>query len=253
MIFLKAIPLFLLVSVLSVGGNPSFAQLVERISLDRQLAARPASTNDEVGVAFLKMSNNSPDFNKIIGMSDDYKKLDPLAQKDFQAKKADQIQNAYLAFTPQKSDLIIRMKANVLFQKLANGESTLKLRTFKEDLIYFPFYFGGYPIALIIKDMDIFKNITLTKEETDIVYSRLSLSGDMTLLVQVYPIAANDKKPMLLDNIKQYPMLSEIGYIGMLNDQSDQIWAWRNTKYGKKSVSSGDTRPIVDLIPDSKK
>lgn len=253
MIFLKAVPLLFFFSILFVAGQTSFAQQVERVNIDRQLMARLASTNDEVGIAFLKTANNFPDFSKIVEMSDDYKELDPLAQKDFLTKKVSQIQNSYLAFAPQKSDLIIRLKANVLFQRLANGESILKLRTFKEDPVYFPFYFGGYPIALIIKDMDMFRNITLSKEETDIVYSRLSLSGDVTLLLQIYPIAANDEKPMMLDNIEQYPMLSEIGYIGMLNDKSDQVWAWRNAKYGKKSFSGGDTRPIADLIPNSKK
>lgn len=253
MIFLKYALFLFLLSAFSLGGQYAHGQQVERVSVDRQLLARKASTNDEVGIAFLKMANNFPDFKKIVEMSDAYKDLDPLAQKDFQTKMVSNIQNSYLAFSPGKSDLIIRLKANVLFQKLANGEGVLKIRTFKEDPVYFPFYYGGYPIALIIKDMEMFKQITLSTEETDMVYNRLSLSGDVTLLLQIYPIAADDQKPIKLDDIEQYPMLSEIGYIGMINEQTEQIWAWRNTKYGKKNFSGGDTRSIINLMPENKK
>ena len=227
--------------------TPAFAEQVERVTYDRQLIAKKASTNDEVGIAFLKTANNYPDFNKIIEASDAYKSLDPLAQKDFQSKMVGKFQNSYLAFSPQNSDLIIRVKANVLFRKLANGEGILKLNTLLEDPVYFPFFFGGYPIALIIKDMEAFRNISLSKHETDLVYTRLSLNGNVTLLLQIYPIAADDDKTIVLDNIEQNPFLSEIGYIGMLNDQAEQIWAWRNVKYQNKKVSGGDSRPIIEL------
>ncbi len=250
MTFLKYTLSALIILTACVFNYPAAAEQVERVTYDRQLITRKASTNDEIGIAFLKTANNFPDFNKVVEMSDAYKSLDPLAQKDFLYKSAAKLQTSYLSFLPRKSDLIIRAKANVLFQKLRNGESILKLNGFDDDPIYFPFYFAGYPIALIIKDMEMFKNITLTKEETNMVYRRLTLSGDITLLLQIVPVAADDTKAMKLDNIDQYPMLAEIAYIGMLNDKTEQIWAWRNSRFSKSSLSGGNSG---SLIPNKKK
>lgn len=231
----------------SLMAFPSFAEQVERVTYDRQLITKKSSTNDDVGIAFLKTADNHPNFEKIIEASETFKNMDPLAQKDYKFKMASKLENSYLAFSPQSSDLIIRVKANVLFKKLENGEGTLKLNTLLEDPVYFPFYFGGYPIALIIKDMELFRNITLSKHETDLVYTRLSLSGDITLLLQIYPIAADDVKKIRLDDIEQHPLLAEIGYIGMLNDQAEQIWAWRNSKYQNKKIPTINSRPITEL------
>lgn len=225
----------------------------EIVGYDRELVAKKPSTNDDIGIAFMKTTGNFPDFSKVVEESNTYKKLNPLAQPEYKENMTRQLQASFASYAPKKSDLIIRVAVKVLFQKLANGESVLKLRTFPNDPVYFPFYFDKYPIALIIKDMDKFKEIHLSKEETDIVYSRLSLGGDATLLLQLYAIDASDTKPMLLDNVAQYPLLAEIGYIGFLNRRAEQIWAWKNTKYGRKNFVDGDGRDIIDLYPEGKK
>jgi len=230
-----------------------FMAHAEIVSYDRQLIAKKPSTNDEIGIAFLKVTGNFPDFSKVVEDTDIYKNLNPLAQPDYKDKMTRQLQSSFVSYTPRTSDLIVRVGVNVLFQKLANGEGVMKLKTFPNDPIYFPFYFAKYPIAMIVKDMENFREIHLSREETDLVYTRLSLSGDATLLLQLYALDASDKKPMLLDNIAQYPMLAEIGYIGLLNRQAEQIWAWKNAKYGKKGFGGGDSRSIVDLIPEDKK
>jgi len=229
---------------------PIFA--ADRVELDRKLLVRPGSTVEEVGVAFLKVSESLPDFNKIVTESESYKSLDTLAQKDFLAKNVIKLQKEFLDFSPKKSDLIIRMKVNTFFNRTPDGLGKLEVRTFKQDPIYFPFYFANYPIALIPKDMELFKNIELSEDETNIVYSRLALDGAATLLLQLYPIAANDTKPVIFDNIPQYPMLTEIGYIGFLNRKGEQIWAWQNEKYNNKKFKDGSSQSLIDLIPEDK-
>lgn len=220
----------------------------QRVPYDRALISKLPSTSDDVGIAFLKMSNNFPDFSAIVKESDTYKKADPLSQADYLSKATNKLQNAFITFSPKKSDLIIRVKVNILFRKLPNGEGTMVLKTFPDDPVYFPFTFSKYPIAMIIQDMELFREIHLDKADTDIVYSRLSLSGDATLLLQLYAVAADDRKPILLDNIPQYPLLTDIAYIGFLNAQAEQIWAWRNPKLGVKKA--GDD--LIDMVPADK-
>lgn len=220
----------------------------ERVPYDRALVTRLPSTTEDVGIAFLKTANNFPDFSSIVKDSDAYKMLDPLAQPDYLSKATNRLQNNFVTHSP-KSDLIIRVKVNVLFKKLANGEGVLKIRTFPNDPVYFPFYFAKYPIALIVQDMEIFREMRLDKTETDIIYSRLSLSGDATLLLQLFVVAADDTKTITLDNIPQYPLLTDIGYIGLLNSQAEQIWAWRNPKLTTKKAGAD----LIDLVPADKK
>lgn len=225
------------------------ASAAERVTYDRALITKLPSTNDEVGIAFLKTANNFPDFGTIVEDTDAYRNLNPLAQQDYKSKMVNKLQNSFMTFSPKKSDLIIRVKVNVLFKKLANGEGIIQLKTFPDDPVYFPFYFAKYPIALIVKDMELFRELHLDKADTDIVYSRLSLSGDATLLLQLYVLAADDTKTIELDNIPQYPLLTEIGYIGLLNSQAEQIWAWRNGRLGGKKINGSDRGSLVDLVP----
>ncbi len=244
--------IFILGCLLSVSQwmvSSSYAQSVERLSYDRQLMSRKPSTNDEVGLAFLKTANHFPDFNKIVEMSATYKSLDPLAQKDFQARMVSKYQAGYLQFSPRKSDLIFRLTVNTMFKKNKDGTSVLKVKTLAQDPFYLPFYFGGYPIALIPKGIEEFKELHLDKIETDIVYSRLALNGNATLLLQVYPIVADDEKTIMFDNIPQYPMLADIAYIGFLNKRGEQIWAWRHEKYVQKNNRLGGVKSSTEPLP----
>lgn len=226
--------------------------MTQRVTYDRALITRLPSTTEDVGIAFLKMSDTFPDFEKVVEDSDAYKTLNPLAQQDYKVKTVNRLQTNFMTFQPKKSDLIIRVKVTTMFKKLPTGESIVTLKTFPNDPVYFPFYFAKYPIALVVKNMENFRELHLDKTDTDIVYNRLSLSGDATLLLQLYPIAANDTKPILLDNVPQYPMLAEIGYIGLLNSRAEQIWAWRNDKLSGKKLIGGDSRSLVDLVPADK-
>lgn len=239
---------FLALSCISFWGGAAQAEQTERVTYDRALVTKLPSTNDDIGIAFFKTSGNFPDFTKIVQDSDAFKKLNPLAQQDYETKVVAKMQTDYAAFSPKKSDIIIRAKVNVLFNKLPNGEGTMKLVTFPNDPIYFPFYFAKYPIALIVKDMENFRDIHLNQEETDMVYRRLQLGGDATMLLQLYAVAANAQKPIMLDNIPQYPFLAEIGYIGLLNNRAEQIWAWRNEKVTGKPSIGGSARDIRNLV-----
>lgn len=232
------------------ASAPQAVAAEERVSYDRKLMMRAPSTVEDIGIAFLKTANNFPDFSKTIQATEAYKKLDPTAQQDYLNKHISTYQAAYLAYSPRKSDLVLRVKVNAQFKRTADGGATLDIPALTKAPVYFPFQFLNYPVALLIKDIEVFQRINLVKEEADIVYNRLALNGDATLLLQIIPIAADDKKTMTLDNIPQYPLLSEIAYIGLLNRRAEQIWAWENTKYTSgRPQGTTDNRALLDLGP----
>lgn len=234
----------------------SISTRADTVPYDRQLILTKASSTDDVGIAFLKMSNNFPDFNVVVENSATYKKLDPLAQKDYKTKEVAKLQASFLEFSPKKTPLVIRVGVKALYNRAKDGTATLDIVPPSQGQLYFPFYFANYPIAMIVDGIELFQHIDLTKEEAAIVYSTLGLDGAATLLLQVYPVAADDKKHIMLDKIPQYPLLSEIGYIGLINTRAEQIWAWGSPKYKKgrtKLPTDGTGNAFINLAPDPKK
>lgn len=203
---------------------------------EEKLKTRPMSPIEDVGVAFLKLTGNFPDFKKVVEGMDGYKQIDPLAQPDFKEKLAAKFQKAYLSYTPLKSDVIIRSGVTVLFNRSSPDTGTIEIRNFSSSPIFFPYEFAGYPIALIAQNLELFHVINLSPEELEKAYTRLSLDGGATLLLQLFPIAADDKKTMMLGDVPQYPLLADIGYIGLLNWKGEEIWYWTNPKYNGTST-----------------
>lgn len=221
------------------------------VPYDKQLISRKPSTNDEVGIAFLKTAGIMPDFKKAVETSAAFKALSLAEQPNFLVLQQNKLNTAYLAFSPKKSDLIIRMKVNATFRRESDGTAIMRIKPPTDGQIYFPFFFANYPIALIVNGIENFQDVVLSKEEGDIVYSRLALNGTATLLLQLYPTAADATTPMALDNVSQYPLLADIGYIGLLNRDADQIWAWKNEKYNPSKIGAAGT--IANLVPDTKR
>ncbi len=249
MIVLKKQLLGWIFSMLLVSA-PAIAQTMDTPSTtpyDSKLITRPASTTEQIGMAFLKLSGTYPDFKKVIESSKVYQSLDPAVQNDYLTKTESKYHAEYLGFSPDKSDLIVRVKINTLFKRTKDRGAVLTLRTLQSPPVYFPVVFGPYPIAMLVNDIELFQTINLTKPEADIVYSRLALNGDATLLLQLRPITANDKTPIVLDNTPQYPLLSDIIYIGLLNNKAEQIWAWTNAATTPHQSKRGAS--LMELFP----
>lgn len=248
----------LILGSLCVGITAIFGVIPARADIvpyDRQIILRKASTTEEVGIAFLKTTNNFPDFNKVVEGTDAYQKLDPLAQADYRAREVGKLQSAYLAYSPKKSSLMVRLGVRANFHQAADGTATLDFAPPQNGPLYFPYLFAGYAIALIPNGIDLFQHLDLNVDEAQIVYGRLGLDGAATLLLQLFPVAADDQTPVMMDNIPQYPLLAEIGYIGLINERGEQIWAWKSKKFDRKDLGikgNSDARSIIDLVPQNK-
>ena len=210
-------------------------------SYDHKLLLKKASSVGEVGAAFLKLTNNYPDFNVIVESYPEYRKSNALARAAFKEKEVQKLQNAFVGFSAGKTPLIVRAGVKINFKLSVDGTAVLDFYPPEKGQLYFPFVFAKYPIALIINDIEIFQSIALTKEESKMAQRKLPTSWNATLLLELLPLAADDKTPIVLDNISQYPMLSEISYIALLNDQGEQIWGLASSKHGSYT-------PLPDLV-----
>lgn len=217
---------------------------------DRQLLMKRASSVGEVGAAFLKMTNNYPDFNLIVEASKEYKRTPTLERADYKAKEVQRLQNAFVGFSPGKTPLIVRAGVKLKLSSRPDGTATLEFYAPAKGQLYFPFLFDKYPIALIINDIELFQTIELNRTEQKIVRSNLPNAMSATLLLELIPVAADDKNPIVLDETSQYPMLSEISYIALLNSRGEQIWGLASSKHGAyAAIPDLVAKPMLDGAP----
>lgn len=223
------------------------------VAYNRDLITRKSSTVSEIGIAFMKLSNNYPDLTKIISESKGYTNLanDPVAQQAYLLRESEKLQASYLAFLPKKSSLVTRFAVKVEYKQDKKLGSTLVVKTNNEKKVplYLPVNFNHYPIAMLFDQIELFQTIPLSMNEERMVIARMPMDGALTLLLEVFPIASDDKHPITYDGLPQYPLLTRIGYIGLINNRGEQVWAWASGKKSGNSTIVTPSAPLSQQIP----
>lgn len=207
------------------------SQAAEIVPYSKERMMTPPSTTEDIGLSFMKLANVKPDFEELAKQGALYKNAAPYELEEVAKKESLRIQAKYLQFNPGRSVLSMRIPMAVDFKRLDVGGSQLKIKFPPATMTYFPVFYGGYPMAVLVNGIENFFDMTLDDEETRFVVARLGMNGQTTLLLELVPLAADAKSPVRLDEMNQYPLLCDIAYIGLLNDTAEQIWAWENPKY----------------------
>ncbi len=208
------------------------------VPYDSTRANRPASTSSDVGLMFMKLGGIPPSFEDLAKASKAYKEKNPMAQAEFLASEKTRLETRFGAIDPRSDILVIRAGMNTLFDRKDDGTGVLKLEYPKDSIFYFPYYYGGYPIALFINGIEAFEEISLDKAETADVSLRIPPNGTVTMLLELKARATDVKKPVKLDGVRQYPLLTDIAYIGLINSKGEQIWAWQTKEQAQKTKNS---------------
>ncbi|MCB1558156.1 MAG: hypothetical protein KDJ50_04465 [Alphaproteobacteria bacterium] len=241
---IKAVATFLLISAGSIFC--SISSNAEVVEIEKERLFGFPSTDEDVGLSFLKMAGlETPEFDKIIVRTEKYKALMPFEKQAFLKEEVPRLYNKYMALDPKREGLLIRVSVKLFFAN-ANGAAPAKLQVFfpAEGMIYFPYMYAGIPIAVIPNGIENFTEIILTEEEATIAMSTMDQTPEATLVLDLKPISADAKKPMILDGEKQFPLLCEIGYIGLHNSGTDQIWAWGT----QGNMTEGRKDPLIEIL-----
>lgn len=219
---------FMLVIFFTVA--PASAQVL----LDRaKLSQLPSSTHD-IGLTFLSLAGVQPDFDELVKSSAAYKKKPDLAKETFLKTEKANLQAKYLALNPKTNRLTLRMGVKADFQRREDGTSDVTLRFPGDGMVYFPFYYAKYPIALLVNDIEMFQQFGLGADETTLFAAKLDITGEVTLFLDLIPLQADAKNPLKLDGKLQYPLLTKIAVIALLNNKGEQIWGWESMVSVKK-------------------
>ena len=80
-----------------------------------------------------------------------------------------------------------------------------------------------------------FEEISLTQAEAADVGLYIPSNGSVTMLLELKARAVDIKKPVKLDGLRQYPLLTDIAYIGLINSKGEQVWAWQTKEQAQKT------------------
>lgn len=235
-----------LMAIMGMSVIPLMTAKAEVIEVDKARLFGYPSTDEDVGLSFLKMAGiENPEFEKLIVRTDKFKTLNQAEKQPFLKEEIPRLYNKFVALNPQSEGILIRLRVEVLYAK-ANGATPAKLEIKfpSQGMVYFPFYYGGLPIAVIPNGIENFTEILLTEREAVIVNGTLDMNPETTLILDLKPVFADAKKPMVLDGEAQFPLLCEIGYIGLHNRNTDQIWAWGS----EENMTKGRKDPVIEII-----
>lgn len=224
------------------GENPARAEFVK---IDREKLYGLPSTNEDVILTFIKTAGVlKPEFNQLITKSDKYIRAAELEKTIILDDETIRLSQKYAALNPKKDGLLLRVPVKVNFQNNPGGQSTLEIDFMAGELTYFPFYYGGMPVAVLVDGIENFKMIYLSEEERNMVASVIDPVPEATLVLDLQPVAADFKNPVILDGAKQLPLLTRINYIGLHNRSSDQFWAWASDEE-KNKIKENDLQNLA--------
>ncbi len=207
-----------------IGGlSPAYA------ATTNQHALSAASSNEEVTLLFLKMAKlRDVEMEELVRKSEKYRRT-PLAEQPVLLQaEVNRLSREFAIINPLTSNIVIRVPVKAYFNNDLNGKgASLTIKYPSKGLTYFPYYYGGLPIAVIVNGIENFQTILLSEEERQAVAASFTLDSTATLVLELKPLSADIRNPMTLDNQRQFPFLCDIGYIGLINNQTDEIWSWQ--------------------------
>lgn len=206
----------------------AFPATAEVVEIDRaKLFALPVADED-VALTFLKMTGvRNPEFDKLVKRTEQYRNKEERDRSGFLDSEEARLQAKYLAMRPETDRLIIRVEVKVYFIDAPQGrQAKLEIKFPSKGLIYFPFYYGGIPVAVLPNGIEDFQTLLLSETEKDIAAATLDPVPEATLVLELKPVSADLNNPLVLDGEKQFPLLCDIEYIGIHNRNTDQVWAW---------------------------
>ncbi|MFA7277017.1 MAG: hypothetical protein WC043_09475 [Pseudobdellovibrionaceae bacterium] len=216
---------------------------------NEHLGALPSSSED-IGMAFYYLGGETPDFDNLARHSKNFDSLDETARKDFLNREPLRMEQKFTALSPKTTPLVFRFPVPVKFVRSSDGTSTLSLilRQGSTDPFYFPIFYNQMPIAVLVQDIETFEKIHLDPKETAIATGKIDMQRTQTVFLEVYAIAADLKRSVVLDEMKQYPLLTQISYISLLNPSAEEIWSWESPLFKDKGANPIQTLHDLNSI-----
>jgi hypothetical protein len=185
------------------------------------------SHGKDIAFAFTKLSGKIPDFKGILEQS-------PAFQTADQATKNKMILEDIPIFEMEFHNLDITTKPIIIrtnvTTKASVGTNNGLIVEFGNDTktpVYFPYHWGGQNYAVLVHGIDTFKLLPMTMETASNT-SRKIKNNRAILILELKPHSADALRPMVLDGIAQYLLLTEIKRARLVNEYYEVLWEYKS-------------------------
>lgn len=213
-------PLFLLMVFFSLTVLTPSAQAVEI----------PASTPEEVAIAFFKTDGITPNFEFWARNSDTFKRTAPTRVAKYVEGEKRRLSDIWHNYNPEEDFIVVKTRVDLNISartpKDQPQEYWLNIQFIEGDPSYFPIIYQNYKFALIPQKMETLLRQSLKREQFDVLHQSLGATqGYADLYVQLKPVRAHTNQPFIVDGEERWMLLCDVIGMEIKREKSeDAIW-----------------------------
>ena len=195
------------------------------------------SSNSDVAMIFYRLIKQKPPFDLWIKKNPAYMALPPAERESAAATELNRLETAYRSIDGTSTSIIVRVAVKVKIKTAKGamlgqpGQKRLNITFPVSGSVYFPYIVPERTIAVIPNGIELYEEIAITDDEAKAIQSRMDLSGNTTLVMEIAPKIADGSKPMAMDGVKQWLLFGEIGFIALYNNYLEMLWSYQAPSY----------------------
>lgn len=193
-----------------------------------QLSTYEPSPAYEFAFAYHKLVGSTPAFETIAKNRQAYKDAGEREEPKVLKQITQRLRSRFQEMEARQELLTLRTKLQMKVKRQQQKDKdVLKLRLPENRPLYFPMQPGKRKIAVIMQDFKRFREIPIEPMEANYIESRATSEEDIIMYLQLQPVDADGTKPIRLDGVQQWPLLTRIARMGLYNREKETIWEYK--------------------------
>ncbi len=188
------------------------------VNVETVFAQTKITDDEKVIFAYLKLTEQKPDFDSWIKNSKQYLEASRFLHEKILKDEKARLDWGFGTYDYTKDFITIKKKIR-LTTNVREGNKRYIYTRFVDDKhnenFYFTYKYGTESIAFIIQNLDNYQAIELKPEEIPKIkdYFYDSAPYEAEIEMRIKPISADSEKKLFIDHMEQWLMLGEIAYL----------------------------------------
>lgn len=166
--------------------------------------------------AYFKLARTMPHFDAWIRSSENYKSLPAPQQEPFYEQEAMRLKWGFGTYDETAQFLRIGMAVEIMLVADPKAPSLRfrHLNSADENLPYFPYPYGGEWVALVVNDLEYFKNVPLGPKQLEAITGHIKPGHPYRadIRMRVRPLSADTEKPLVIDDVNYWLMMGDVAF-----------------------------------------
>lgn len=205
------------------------------------------STARDVAFSFYKTAESTPNYERWIKNSEPYLSTPQAKWKEVIAKEKLVLHTAFKNFKQDDDYVVIKTKARV---RLINPEDpdidpmimSFKFKNERKGReLFFPYEYGGDHFAVIVDNLDDYKDISISPKEVSYVKSHLG-NREVNVVMRLQPVSADIQNPYVIDKTNFWMLGTRVASLSLWNQAGVMVHEYIAPWYYTPTSNS-----VVDL------